>query len=803
MTPEKLKEAGAPFFDIIQKCEREHQFIREAQLRLWKKGEYYFEGEQMIYWDSTAQDYRSVTDAPISNAGLRELDPAVDDYYSKVMNIYRAHGESVIAVLSNEKPGVQFFPDDAESAEDVSTARNFSKVVPLIEKHNKSIYMQMYALYLLWTQGFLAGYTYTDASHKYGSVKKVKNKIVKQKQTLHFCPECDNEIEVNLAALEPDSGIPEATGIAPEGEPEVPNPFSGDFAGEFQANAGNMGGGGEIGNPILQQPQELEPDVSEGGLGREAGYPNEEGFSGPVGKCDVCGYNGPTKVEDAVIEEEVFDKYVYEPKCRTVCKVYGGTHVKVSPYAQEQSDCGYLVLEVEAPLERMRAKYSKILTDASPGPASDSTVERTARDIPRFEDMTSDNVTVKHVWLRPWQFYKNSVEEGDELSNKYPKGSYACYVGNICCEVREEAMDDHWTLSRSPLSQRIHASPLGKPMFDIQDIQNENLNLTLHKIEQSIEDTFADPTVLDFDKFEQVERTPGMVFPAKPAPGQSLNQAFHTLKGATISQEIGVFSDKLDQYGQMLVGAMPSVWGGVAEGGSKTAAEYESSKQQALQRLNISWKFLNIWWADFMHCAVKNYVADMQEVENYVIRQGDSYTNIKLMKDAMRGRIGRVEPESSTSFPLSWAEKRSSILDLIRMNNDEINEALFAPENMETIRELSGIPNLTLPGANSRLKQLREIQEIIASGKPPVEGMEEGQITSTISVDPELDDHRVEGEVVRNFLISDIGQDLKKDNEAVYLNLLAHFREHQKIIQERIAASQQTQTQPQPANQES
>src|SRR5690348_5697584 len=91
--------------DMIEEFDRVEQPVRERMIRYWKKCELFWKGIQNIYWDWTARDYRRLeTYGQDFNKGY-EPNEELDYYYQdKIVNIFRAHGESVISALSQDIP---------------------------------------------------------------------------------------------------------------------------------------------------------------------------------------------------------------------------------------------------------------------------------------------------------------------------------------------------------------------------------------------------------------------------------------------------------------------------------------------------------------------------------------------------------------------------------------------------------------------------------------------------------------------------------------------------------------------------
>src|SRR6187399_2569238 len=172
---------------LFEEYKKEEQDIRETRIAFWKKLENYFDGIQNIFFDYGARDWRRVDSTnPVFDPNL----------YDKIVNIYRAHGESIIAALSVKLPRVIFYPDDADSVEDVDTARACNDIKKLVEKDNNGTLCLIKALYYLWNQGVAAAYIYNRASDEYGTVKVPQyGDDVPVHTTDYYCPVCTGHLD--------------------------------------------------------------------------------------------------------------------------------------------------------------------------------------------------------------------------------------------------------------------------------------------------------------------------------------------------------------------------------------------------------------------------------------------------------------------------------------------------------------------------------------------------------------------------------------------------------------------------------
>jgi hypothetical protein len=676
---------------IMKQFEQDDEFVRDDLLRLYKKGDLFWQGYQHLFWDSTQANYRDAT-----QLGVEAAEAGIDPNYLRVINIYRAHGESIIAALSVDTPAVTFFPADPRNPNDLATAENYEAAAILIQRHNQSDLRIAEALYQTWVSGLVAAYVTVEADEKYGVYRVPKYEDTEETETEYKCPECGNEV------------------------------------GQFSKHCSNC----------------------------------QSNFEAPV-------------EETRIIVVPKIVGLTEDPKTQVKIRIFGLANVKVYPYVKELCDSPYLIYEFEEHISTARARYPdrQIMESTDP-----SGVEREARDPASFGNIATSRVTTKCVWLRPSAYHflvdKDTIQE---LKRKYPRGVHAEIINDQVCMMEEQAIEDCWVIATDPTASHIHPEPKGKVLFDPNEIMNEIVNLALETMEQGIPQTFADAQGLDFDRYREEELTPGMLIPVTRPPNGSIGDLFYTTRTASMSQEIDKFETKIEQKAQLVAGAFPSIYGGTLQGGSKTFAEYAASRQQALQRLGLTWRMLANFWANVIALAVPMYVKSLQEDETFALSpEKGNFTAVTIYKDAVNGRIGRVEPTNSNAMPLSWGQKRDTILDLFKLNIPEINMTLLSPENSYLLTQLSGIPELKIPGEDSRWKQFNEIQQLIMTAGEDPQAIPPG---STVPVS-EFDEHAVEIPILRAFINSKAGQDLKLDNTPAYVNILSHLRSHMNFTQQ-------------------
>lgn len=509
-----------------------------------------------------------------------------------------------------------------------------------------------------------------------------------------------------------------------------------------------------------------------------------------TGFCEECqGFTGsPFEEQQGFYEEE-------SPKSRQVLQVFGPRNVEIAHYAKTIDHSPFLILRQDFSPSELKWQFPDFASKIEP--YTDESQEYWVR-CPYNAYSDSDSSTAVHtiVWLRPWAL--NEVDKdgrmvAEELLQKYPKGLKIELVNEMIVNIEEEDLDDYWTISRSQYTDTLHADPIGRPLVDLQEMVNDVLNFTVDTIGHGIGETFVDPQVLDTEQYRDGYHRPGDLTGVKAKPGEQLSSSFYQNKPAQLSGEVDRFSQYLESMSQLVSGSFPSIYGGEIEG-SRTASEYAQSRQQALQRLGTIYKILKRFVMEVMDRAVTDFARNMSEQENFVTKQGNNFINNWIFKSELMGDTGEVDIEGGEELPVSWVKIRETIFELMQTQNPLI-QAIFAdPQNVTTLKTIIGIPELVLPGETARDKQWAEIAQLLT--EQPIQG-QNGQLTSSIPTNMQLDDDAIELSICKYWINSEQGQFNRKINPPGYQNVMLHAQEHQQnLIQKQASAPPQEQARP-------
>lgn len=689
--PQKLKDA---LLTVVKHYRQEDREDRELQLPKWRRNELYWRGVQDIYFSDVIQDFRS-----ISEESGGDLD---EEEYNSIINIFKAYGEIIIAALLAGYPKTHYFPQNADNIEDIIAAREFNKLGGLIQKWNNTEFLLYHALYILYTQDFVAAYTYYREDKEFGTRRIPKTAQFHTVEDKSVCLECQKEVEDEI--------------------------------------------------------------------------------------CPECGAETVIASMPTIAEEET-GEFEEKPKGRQVIEAYGPLNVAVPTWVKNIRQTPWLRLETEEHYSMLREIYPGI--EIGTGPDANTDADYRA-PIPGGASTRRGIKTVERWWFRPWAFnILDEQEERDGLKALFADGAYVVVIDNDkIAETMEENLTKCWAISRAPLSSHIHSPAMGDSIVPVQDMRNDLVSISLQTAKRGIGETFADMGVIDWDTYADHRNEVGVVFPAKARKDRSLSDSFYQQKNASLSQEIGKFFGQLDADAALMTRAYPPIYGGGVEG-SHTLGEYDIRRAQSLQSLSIPWKILNWWFAETMENSTRGYKEYMVEDQSYTSRQGGRFSTTTVsLENLQMGELGEVLPEVSEKFPTSWAERKAVMMELISLNNEAINATLFNPNNIPITTQIIGIEGIKVPGAADREKQLWEISQLLQ--QEPIGDPFTGEMQPSIPIEPEICDSAVCIEVIRDWALSEEGQEAKISNPGGYLNVLAQLAAHnmnqQMIMQQQMEA---------------
>jgi hypothetical protein len=530
------------------------------------------------------------------------------------------------------------------------------------------------------------------------------------------------------------------------------------------------------------------------------------------------------------------------PNGQEVISIAGGLELNTPVWANEMHEYPYLQWQAEVHRAKLKAAYPCVANkiESAPSQGSEDVYARVSRlsveqGLPSIHpgDALMNLITFDRTWLRPWAFYAIEDEAvRSELLAMFPDGCYVAFAGDVYCESRSESMDDHWRVLHALPGDGQNRPSVGDSLVQVQERYNVLSNMQAETYEYGIPPIYADPQVLDFDALANQVAEPAAHFPARARPGQPLAAGFFQPAPAQVPPDmIRHQQDLIGPVAQFLTGLFPAIFGGNMED-VKTASGYALARDQAMGRLGLVWRRTKQFYADVLLLAVDSFRKNRPEDVEIPLLGPDGVLDARSIRTAdLKGNIC-VHPEADETFPRLKSQQRGVLQQLFGINDPVIQRALTEPANLGYIKNVLGLTEMVIPGEDSRNKQLREIQQLLASApivvnlpvarhassaSPPVEGpaaagalrpapqesgvapaslpagsdttpqnhqsrLEAGATTAlvlpSVHVDQLLDDHAVEFEECKRWSNSEAGQSARMTNPVGFANVRAHAEAH-------------------------
>src|SRR5579859_6848646 len=465
--------------ELVRQYREEGVTARRHEIRRIRQARLFWQGLQYAWWNPNDMNWHLPFEQRFKDD--RELEEM--PRYQFVTNFYQGFGLSFIAVLSQDVPSVRFYPQSAQSLEDISAARAASDVATLIEQNNHIEHLLTSIGYFLWTDGKLGAYVrYVADGQRFGFHEEqlLAAMEIPLGEDTYVCPKCGKETSSNDATR--DSSF-----VTREEDP----------AEGFTSTSHQ--------SPVTSH-------VSCPGCGAELTDANLR------------------KAERVTVPRVVGTRRV--PNGQEVISIAGGLELNTPVWANEMHEYPYLQWQAEVHRAKLKAAYPHAANkmEAAPAQGPDDVYARVSRlsveqGLPSIHpgDALMNLITFDRTWLRPWAFY--SIEDAEvraELLALFPEGCYVAFAGDAYCESRSESMDDHWRVLHALPGDGQNRPSVGDSLVQVQERYNVLSNMQAETYEYGIPPIYADPQVLDFDALANQVAEPAAHFPARARPGQPL-----------------------------------------------------------------------------------------------------------------------------------------------------------------------------------------------------------------------------------------------------------------------------------------
>src|SRR5256712_403564 len=652
--------------ELVRQYRQEGVVARRHEIRRIRQARLFWQGLQYAWWNPNDMNWHLPFEQRFSDD--RELEEM--PRYQFVTNFYQGFGLSFIAVLSQDVPSVRFYPQSAQSLADIAAARAASDVAQLLEQNNHVEQLLTSIGYFLWTDGKLGAYVgYVADGQRFGFHEEnvLEALEIPLGEDIYVCPECGKETSATPSSADQEPSQDQST----------------------------VGARYIVPLPPAHCPN-CRAELAETNLRRAT-------------RVTVPRIIGTHRV----------------PNGQEVITIAGGLELNTPVWANEMHEYPYLQWQAEVHRAKLKAAYpvaaNKI--ESAPSQGSEDVYARVSRlsveqGLPSIHpgDALMNLITFDRTWLRPWAFY--AIEEEavrSELLAMFPDGCYVGFAGDVYCESRSESMDDHWRVLHALPGDGQNRPSVGDSLVQVQERYNVLSNMQAETYEYGIPPIYADPQVLDFDALANQVAEPAAHFPARARPGQPLAAGFFQPAPAQVPPDmIRHQQDLIGPVAQFLTGLFPAIFGGNMED-VKTASGYALARDQAMGRLGLVWRRTKQFYADVLLLAVDCFRKNRPEDMEIPLLGPDGVLDARSIRTAdLKGNIC-VHPEADETFPRLKSQQRAVLQQLFGINDPVLQRALTEPANLGYIKNVLGLNEMVIPGEDSRNKQLREIQQLLAS----------------------------------------------------------------------------------------
>lgn len=541
--------------------------------------------------------------------------------------------------------------------------------------------------------------------------------------------------------------------------------------------------------------------------------------------------------EDGVHDEETMEgvgeagdppeKKPRQPKGGEVISAFGVLECKVPINMRDSSQFMFRQLAYEIDITSAKSMYpwvAKRLTGGQPGPGEynfDRTTRIATTQGIRLLTQSGDTIeqlpTWQRTWMRPSFFTEIQNDEDRQwFMDNYPDGAEVEFVGETYCCSRNESMDDHWE-DVHPLPGDGQATPsCGYLLMACQDAL---LDLTDLKMERSMKSIPAiwvnqENTGINLQALSREKAGPGAHYPFSMDPGTPAGNLFWPEPTPQVpTDEDGMWNALMTSIPQSLTGIYPAALG-ESDPSNSTLGGIRLLQAASKGQSGVAWSAFREGYSKSMMQLIRlgAYFRASEADEDGTIRIDDRIVDLEDLRDGNWACV----PDGDESYPNTHSERKEALQEVLQL---PFSAPLMAsPKNMALAKDLLGLQDLEVPGADSDEKQMSEIKQLLE--EPPIPNLEvmqqaklaeqaaalSGQpappppnaaqmLEPSVPIDPEVDDSQAEYTTCKDWLNSATGQQAKRDNPEGYLNVRLHMLAHKAQMQKDEQAKMQTQQQ--------
>ena len=455
-----------------------------------------------------------------------------------------------------------------------------------------------------------------------------------------------------------------------------------------------------------------------------------------------------------------------EPRRVQVTTVYGTLESKVPVMATSIRMCPYIILTEDPHVYMAKMEEPQIAAEISEHgdtEIADTQFERMARigalqgNTAYFQstDTYTFYVEKKHCFFRTAMFTDKSLdgayldeqhandqdEEGnpvtwtlrDAINEAFPDGAYIRFIGDKYARSWNVSVDDELAIDFPYAGDGMSRRAIMDPAVVIQDDFNDDMNNYHEVMVTGWPSTWINEDTNDLAAINDQVAAP-YCFRAKKTQmardAKMEDQFFREPDPAIPASFIEMTQYKSTQLLQFIL-AIPSAVQGAGMPDQKTKGGYQLAITQAMGQLGVIWGAVQRLMSNVYRQAALAAAKDDQEGKNIVIPGPKGAVTVSIAALG-KGRF-LCHPDVDSGYPESTDQKRGTLSQMFDLasKSPQIAEALFqSPDNWDFVARTMGIPEITLPEAQSRRKAVAEIEILLQQSPvgPSPEELQQAQV---------------------------------------------------------------------------
>lgn len=401
--------------------------------------------------------------------------------------------------------------------------------------------------------------------------------------------------------------------------------------------------------------------------------------------------------------------------------VHGVLESKVPILNRQMKQWGYLILSEERDQYLAKEDYPDFEKDiSSEADGGEAQYERFARlnvlSGRRGMDSALRYICTEHnAWIRPARYRKAPENVRGELRELFPDGLHATIVSGKLVKCIAEVMES-CCVAAWPVPGKGKGKSMLHDVVPIQGSYNDVKNMQREQAEYGIPATWVDGRAIDSEAISEQLSVPGAIHVINPAAGTNVENSVKQEDAMQLSPQVIAMGPQLLQDAEFIISDPPSLYGAVQEGVGDVYATNKLLSDKAKSLITPAWMAIQGLWAETYEIAIPLRAQQSKGEMSIDGPHGrETFDPAGLLDGKFTWRTDR-----DSAFPESTADQRaafrSTMTDLVAAGD---LATASHPDNMKLLQIYSGVPDIVILPANSRDKQLWEIEQLLDEAPVP------------------------------------------------------------------------------------